>query len=99
MGKHNFLEIGNIKYLVSKTNISVYVPSFIKSVPINRHREIMKIIIEEGVKIVFTSAGNPKTWTSFLKEKGITVVKCDRLKKTFITDSIFFVKVLIFFHR
>ena len=36
--------------------------------------EIMNIIIEEGVKIVFTSAGNPKTWTSFLKEKGITVV-------------------------
>ncbi len=32
------------------------------------------IIIEEGVKIVFTSAGNPKTWTSILKEKGITVV-------------------------
>ncbi|MCH3882932.1 NAD(P)H-dependent flavin oxidoreductase [Tenacibaculum aquimarinum] len=36
--------------------------------------EIMKIIVEEGVKIVFTSAGNPKTWTAFLKEKGITVV-------------------------
>ena len=36
--------------------------------------EIMKIIIDEGVKIVFTSAGNPKTWTSLLKEKGITVV-------------------------
>ena len=36
--------------------------------------EIMNIIIDEGVKIVFTSAGNPKTWTSFLKEKGITVV-------------------------
>lgn len=35
---------------------------------------IMDIIVEEGVKIVFTSAGNPKTWTSFLKEKGITVV-------------------------
>jgi enoyl-[acyl-carrier protein] reductase II len=34
----------------------------------------MAIIIEEGVKIVFTSAGNPKTWTPFLKEKGITVV-------------------------
>lgn len=32
------------------------------------------IIIEEGVKIVFTSAGNPKTWTSALKENGITVV-------------------------
>jgi len=30
--------------------------------------------VEEGVKIVFTSAGNPKTWTGFLKEKGITVV-------------------------
>jgi len=36
--------------------------------------EIMEIIIEEGVKIVFTSAGNPKTWTSILKEKGIKVV-------------------------
>lgn len=37
-------------------------------------QEIMDIIVEEKVKIVFTSAGNPKTWTSFLKEKGITVV-------------------------
>jgi enoyl-[acyl-carrier protein] reductase II len=37
-------------------------------------QEIMDIIVEEGVKIVFTSAGNPKTWTPFLKEKGITVV-------------------------
>ncbi|WP_339728977.1 NAD(P)H-dependent flavin oxidoreductase [Maribacter stanieri] len=36
--------------------------------------KLMDIILEEGVKIVFTSAGNPKTWTSFLKEKGITVV-------------------------
>ncbi|HNR16369.1 MAG TPA: nitronate monooxygenase [Chitinophagaceae bacterium] len=34
----------------------------------------VRIIIEEGVKIVFTSAGNPKTWTSVLKENGITVV-------------------------
>jgi enoyl-[acyl-carrier protein] reductase II len=32
------------------------------------------IIIEEGVKIVFTSAGNPKTWTPKLKEHGIKVV-------------------------
>lgn len=36
--------------------------------------EIMKIIVEEGVKIVFTSAGNPKTWTSYLKANGIKVV-------------------------
>ena len=36
--------------------------------------EIIQIIIEEGVKIVFTSAGNPKTWTSHLKSHGITVV-------------------------
>jgi len=36
--------------------------------------EIIDIIVEMGVKIVFTSAGNPKTWTSHLKEKGITVV-------------------------
>src|SRR5215218_8770021 len=32
------------------------------------------IIIEEGVKIVFTSAGNPKTWTQHFKQHGITVV-------------------------
>lgn len=32
------------------------------------------IIISEGVKVVFTSAGNPKTWTQKLKDKGITVV-------------------------
>ena len=36
--------------------------------------EIIQIIIGEEVKIVFTSAGNPKTWTGYLKEKGITVV-------------------------
>lgn len=35
--------------------------------------EIMQIVAEEGVKIVFTSAGNPKTWTRWLKERGITV--------------------------
>lgn len=35
---------------------------------------IIDIIIETGVKIVFTSAGNPNTWTSYLKENGITVV-------------------------
>lgn len=36
--------------------------------------EIIKIIIEEDVKIVFTSAGNPKTWTSHLQSHGIIVV-------------------------
>jgi len=36
--------------------------------------EIMQIIVDEGVKIVFTSAGNPKTWTPFLKEHNIIVV-------------------------
>ena len=35
---------------------------------------LMEIIVEEGVKIVFTSAGNPKTWTSWLKKHDITVV-------------------------
>jgi enoyl-[acyl-carrier protein] reductase II len=34
----------------------------------------IRIIIDEGVRIVFTSAGNPRTWTGVLKEKGITVV-------------------------
>nr|WP_255535842.1 nitronate monooxygenase [Pedobacter sp. ASV2] len=36
--------------------------------------EIIDIIIKEDVKIVFTSAGNPATWTGILKEHGITVV-------------------------
>ena len=36
--------------------------------------KLMDIIVREGVKIVFTSAGNPSTWTGLLKEKGITVV-------------------------
>jgi enoyl-[acyl-carrier protein] reductase II len=49
--------------------------SFAVNVPllypdIDKH---IQVIIEEGVKIVFTSAGNPKTWTSVLKENGITV--------------------------
>ena len=35
--------------------------------------EIMKIVVEEKVKIVFTSAGNPKAWTSYLKQNGIKV--------------------------
>lgn len=36
--------------------------------------KLIEIIVAEKVPIVFTSAGNPKTWTGFLKEKGITVV-------------------------
>lgn len=35
--------------------------------------KLMNILVEEKVKIVFTSAGNPKTWTHFLKEHGMTV--------------------------
>lgn len=35
--------------------------------------QLMKVIIEEEVKIVFTSAGNPRTWTSTLKNEGIKV--------------------------
>lgn len=35
---------------------------------------LMDIIVEEGVKIVFTSAGNPSLWTGKLKDKGVTVV-------------------------
>ncbi len=36
--------------------------------------ELMNVILEEEVKIVFTSAGNPSVWTPILKEKGVTVV-------------------------
>lgn len=50
--------------------------SFAVNVPllypdIDKH---IQILLEEQVKIVFTSAGNPKTWTGILKEKGVTVV-------------------------
>lgn len=43
--------------------------------------EIMEIIVREGVKIVFTSAGNPKKYTAFLKEKGLTVAHVVANKK------------------
>lgn len=36
--------------------------------------ELMRIIADEGVRIVFTSAGNPKLWTGYLKQRGVTVV-------------------------
>lgn len=36
--------------------------------------KLIRILVEEKIRIVFTSAGNPATWTSGLKEKGITVV-------------------------
>ncbi len=36
--------------------------------------DLMQIVVDEGVKIVFTSAGSPSKYTAFLKEKGITVV-------------------------
>ncbi len=36
--------------------------------------EIMDLVVKEGVKIVFTSAGNPSIWTQFLKENSIKVV-------------------------
>ena len=36
--------------------------------------QLMEILVAEDIKIVFTSAGNPATWTPFLKDKGMTVV-------------------------
>ncbi len=36
--------------------------------------KVMQVLVEENVRIVFTSAGNPGSWTSFLKERGIIVV-------------------------
>jgi enoyl-[acyl-carrier protein] reductase II len=43
--------------------------------------EIVSIVLKEGVKIVFTSAGNPAKYTSLLKENGITVVHVVANKK------------------
>lgn len=46
------------------------------NVPLNypQIEEIMQIIIDEGIKIVFTSAGSPKVWTKKLQSFGIKVV-------------------------
>lgn len=60
----------------TKKPFGVNVPLFYPD--IEKH---MQIIIEEGVKIVFTSAGNPKTWTALLKSHGITVVQVVSSKK------------------
>ncbi len=43
--------------------------------------KLMSVIFDEGVSIVFTSAGNPSTWTKALKQKGITVVHVISSKK------------------
>lgn len=61
----------HIRHCRSATNRSFGVNVPLLYPDIDKH---IQIIIDEGVKIVFTSAGNPKTWTSVLKEKGITVV-------------------------
>ena len=53
----------------SKKPIGVNVPLLYPDI-----EELMQIIVEEGIKIVFTSAGNPAAWTSWLKEREMTVV-------------------------
>jgi enoyl-[acyl-carrier protein] reductase II len=60
---------------IQKCNVAAH-NSFGVNVPLlyPEIENIMKIIVEEGVKIVFTSAGNPAMWTGFLKDKGITTV-------------------------
>ncbi len=55
--------------LATKNPFGVNVPLMYPEVD-----KIIDIIIDSGVKVVFTSAGNPNTYTSILKEKGITVV-------------------------
>lgn len=36
--------------------------------------KLMQVVVQQGVQIVFTSAGNPDTWTTWLKERGVKVV-------------------------
>ena len=64
-----------LKEHISKCKKATKYP-FGVNVPLLYHQieEIIKVIIDEEVKIVFSSAGNPKTWTKLLKNKGITVV-------------------------
>ena len=62
------LQIQNCKKATDKP-FGVNVPLLYPNI-----EEHIKIIIEEKVPIVFTSAGNPKTWTNILKAEGIKVV-------------------------
>lgn len=55
--------------LATKNPFGVNVPLLYPNI-----KQIMEIIVEENVKIVFTSAGNPNKWTSWLKKNGVIVV-------------------------
>ena len=55
--------------LATKNPFGVNVPLLYPNI-----KRIMEIIVEENVKIVFTSAGNPNKWTSWLKKNGVIVV-------------------------
>ncbi len=61
---------------IQKAKLATHKP-FGVNVPLlyPQQEEIMKIIADEGVKIVFTSAGSPKKWTRFLHDQGIKVVQ------------------------
>lgn len=61
---------------IQKTKTALGAKPFAVNVPMlyPQIEELMAIIVEEKVPIVFTSAGNPKTWTAHLKEQGIKVV-------------------------
>lgn len=60
---------------IRKCKIATALPFGVNVPLLNTDVELlMKVIVEEGVRIVFTSAGNPVLWTSFLKEKGIKVI-------------------------
>ena len=60
---------------IRKCKVATQLP-FGVNIPLLYHETegLMKVIIEEEVKVVFSSAGNPKTWTKLLKENGITVI-------------------------
>jgi enoyl-[acyl-carrier protein] reductase II len=61
--------IQQCKNVTSGSSFGVNVPLLYPEI-----EKLMQIIVEEDVKIIFTSAGNPSTWTRFLKDKGLTVV-------------------------
>jgi len=69
------MDAETLRYHIRKTRENTKNP-FGVNVPLlySRVDELMKVIIEEKVSIVFTSAGNPSSWTSSLKEKGCLVV-------------------------
>lgn len=69
------MDAETLRIHIRKCKVATDRPFGVNTPLLYRHIEsLMEVVVEEGVKIVFSSAGNPKTWTGPLKARGIQVV-------------------------